>query len=324
MKKLIAVLLFSVLILAAVSASAVVPTDDRYATIVDWSQVTQDKLSGGGEVSVFADLSYWEVSSAGTQALRDNRFVIDIEEGEFINCYQFSFDNAVNDGNKELWKNSDALRFYMENNTGNEFTMTLYLYLEEGDGRPYMSGSGVYFIQQDGTVYEPDFRVDNSFADRYFYVPEDFKGWVIVNSDFAQDQSDVYVGWMPSVWSAWEDGFDYSLASMDIVGGLGFDIRADEITQGSIAVGNLELLGSDENLFAAPDASDVIKPSDTGNATQPGASDNATQPGASAGTEPAQDGGFPVWAIAVIAVAAAAVIAGIIVIAVRKKKDKDN
>ena len=319
MKKLIAVLLFSVLMLAAVSASAVVPTDDRYATIVDWSQVTQDKLSGGGEVSAFADLSYWEVSSAGTQALRDNRFVIDIEEGEFTNCYQFSFDNAVTDDNKELWKNSDALRFYMENNTGDEFTMTLYLYLEEGDGRPYMSGSGVYFIQQDGTVYEPDFRVDNSFADRYFYVPEDFKGWVVVNSDFAQDQSDVYVGWMPSIWSAWEEGFDYSAASMDIAGGLGFDIRAAESTQGSIAVGNLERLGRDENLFAAPDASDVIKPSGTDNGTQPGASAGTTAP-----VNDANDGGFPVWAIVVIAVAAAAVIAGIIVIAVRKKKDKDN
>ena len=106
---------------------------------------------------------------------------------------------------------------------------------------------------------------------------------------------------------------------MDIVGGLGFDIRADEITQGSITVGNLELLGSDENLFVAPDASDVIKPSGTDNGTQPGASAGTTAP-----VNDANDGGFPVWAIVVIAVAAAAVIAGIIVIAVRKKKDKDN
>lgn len=326
MKKLTAILFSVMIIIASASALAVVPTKDAYSTVLDWSAMADTDLNGGGQVTVFSDLTYYGVSAAGTQSIKDGRFSINVEEGEFENCYQFSFDKAMTDDNRATWAASAGLRFYLENNTGNEFTMSLNLFLdssEVGYNRPYTSASGVWAITDKGEKYEFDFRFDDSFAERFFYVPEDFKGWVIIPATFAQDENDFAAGWMASYWSI-SEGIDYSIASMDLAGGLGMDIRADGVTSGSIEFGNLELYGEGE-LFTTPKESEVLAPGTSDQPTEQPSGQPTETTGATVGTtEAPTTQPTSIWAIVGIVAGVVVIVAIVAVVIVVNKKKKSS
>ena len=330
MKKYLAIILALVLALSVCTAFA----EDAGHTLVDWSGATDADINGGALASGFADLSYWNTPSEGTQSVKNGMFTIDIAGNN--NCYQFGMSSAFNDVNKPQWAQYDMLRIYMENNTQEDFSMTLYLYIDDassdyGAAQPMTNGLGVYLIYADepDEIYEPDYRYDNNFANRYYYIPSGFKGYVMVPSTFARELGDDLVGWLPSYWANPET-LDYSIPDMEKAAGLSFDIRADGITGGQICIGNLELVNEGADIPAVTDkpsqpavTDEVTEPAVTDEVTEPAATDEVTEPAVTDGatedpTEPAQ-GEFP-WII--VAIAAVVVVAGVVVGVVVAKKNK--
>lgn len=326
MKKLIVILVSALLALCSVSAFAAVPNGDAYITVVDWSTITEDQLNGGGAVGAFADLSYWDTSSNGQQYLKDGQFVIKTLEGD-NNCYQFSMGAAFEDEEKEAWVQSDYLRFYLDNRSGCEFFMTMYLYTQElgtgyGSAQPMTNSLGVYLIYENepGEIYEPDFCANDSFANRYYYIPDDFKGWVVVPSTICSEEGDDLTGWIHSYWAPTTD-IDYSNASMENALGIAFDIRAQDVDfEKEIAFGSFELVGEGD-LFTTPDPSDVLAPEDE----TPAPSEDAATDAPDGTAEPSDDpapANNNIGLIIGIAVAAVVVIAAVVLLIIIKKSKK--
>ena len=48
MKNIITLIIAVLTVLCCVTAYAVVPNDDAYTTVIDWSNVTDDQINGGG------------------------------------------------------------------------------------------------------------------------------------------------------------------------------------------------------------------------------------------------------------------------------------
>lgn len=327
MKKFFAFFVCAMLLLCSVTAFAVVPSKDAYTTIVNWSELTNDQLNGGGAVSPFTDLSYWDTSFNGEQYIKDGQFVVKTLEGD-NNCYQFSIAAAFEDADAAAWVASDYFRFYIDNRSGCEFYMTLYLYTKElgtgyGYGQPLTNSLGVYLIYENepDEIYEPDFCGNDSFANRYYYIPDDFKGWVIVPSTISSEEGDDLTGWIHSYWAPSSE-IDYSNATMENAIGIGVDIRAESVDfDKEIAFGNFELIGEGD-LFTTPDDADVLVKDEQSDEQSPAPSDpqttnDNTTPDAS--TEPApQNGNIGI----IIGIAAAVVVIIAVVVVVILKKGK--
>ncbi len=261
MKKYLVVLLALMMVLCMFSVAQA----QESSTIIDWAGATDADLNGGAMVSGFSDLSYWDTPSSGTQSINNGMFQIEILENDY-SCFQFSLSSAFNDENKSQWAQYDQLRFYMENNTDGDINMTMYLFIDDaavgyGASHPMTNGLGVYLLWADDAdeIYEPDYRYDDSFANRYYYIPQGFKGWVVIPSTFASEFGDDYVGWIPSYWAD-PAAIDYSIASMEKAGGLSVDIRADGVGEGTLCFGSFVLENEDAQVEPTQPAVDTTEP----------------------------------------------------------------
>lgn len=242
LKKLVAFftalfLLFSAT--AALAASA--PNNTPYKVLEDFSNAsTADLGKEDGLTSALADLSTYSLAS-GTQAISGGKLVYTTTAGS-QNCTQGKLFSALNDGNRSDWKASEGFRFYVEVATDIDVSMTLYLRFNESlvPYDVYMNGTGVSFINAAGTAVTPTYYDAMNGGGRYYFLPKDFTGWVLVPNTFAPNATDTAFGWRQNPWAA---DIDYSKVKIEEALSLEIDIRW-EAAQGSMAIDDLQLYGA--------------------------------------------------------------------------------
>jgi len=264
MKKLISFLTAALLLLMATTVFAVVPTNEGYVTLENFDAATTADLGkADGITAAFADLSYWGLQN-GTQEIVNKQWVLAPTAGA-SSCQQGSINTAVTDTNTADWANSQGLRFWVESAADADVYLTFYLYFSQGAGannRPFTTGTAVYLIDETGTVVTPEFHTQDSYANRYFYIPQGFKGWVVIPSTTAANADEENVGWRPTTWSIADGDVDYTKTVVANAADLAIDVRWDAV-QGTLTFDDFQLIGAS---FPAPDASEVLN---NGNTTQP-------------------------------------------------------